>query len=302
MKKLTVARHFFISSAFTVGMFTALVGCEHHMAELGKTASVMPISERDRNEIDRIFFNEFSLRFQPSQRYGPDWHTERPAEFKRLAEQGYVPPKALLRLFGPNLREVRADRGAFDMLLEAANKGDVSSQCALYEAYRWSPISIPTNDIDRYVVMPTLAGLKKNHFMCHQWLALWHEQGLFGREKNPQRAKEYWLEAAKQGSVLAYQVHVQYDLSKHEKLDPLIIERSLCWSALAVSSAGPNQFIAVFSTPSFAAAGHHPRVTDANDQRILGDLVKKWVLDKRRGIPKATTVDECIELERRGAE
>lgn len=256
------------------------------------------LSPEKRSEYDVIFFNEVVVWNMNSNRYGKginDSYLGRDAEFRHMAEAGYLPAYVALRLLDIVRGNERDDPDAVAMLLKAADAGDASAMCA-FEA-------IPINSLDEASYAERRArGLR----MEERGFALGHpacmaNRGtsyLFGLDtgvpQDTKAAMPLLLESARHGYYrAAYSLFsLRYGKAlagKFDFADKRELKRALCWGRLAeqhTNWAGFDYFLELLG--NYAKTNERP------------DLVELSYPYAPRRVPITETVvkpEACIQLE-----
>lgn len=295
--------------AFLLGSLGIAAGAEAenvlspaHLAQADippfNSARASQLSAEKRRQYDAVFFNEIAIWNMSSNRYGPDVMASsaaRKADFKRMAEDGYLPAYVALRLLNIVRGVELEDKEALDMLVKAAEEGDVSAMCA----FVWMPVNRKLLPYEKSKVLGRqmeARGLAMGHQAC---MASRGIKYLFGRvpeiPQDTKKAMPLLLESARQGSYVAARslfdirnlkaLSNQFDFTNQPEF-----ERALCWGRLAeqyTNHAFFDNFLGLLRT-----------YARANDRQDLVEM--SYPYDPRR-VPILHTVvkpEDCINLEK----
>lgn len=256
------------------------------------------LSPEKRRAYDVVFFNEVVVWNMNSNRYGSGIGASnigRDAEFRRMAEAGYLPAYVALRLLDIVRGNELDDPEAVAMLLKAADEGDASAMCA------FAVIPINSHEESSYAER-SARGLR----MVERGFALGHPacmaskgiQYLFGKTsgipQNTKAAMPLLFESARQGYYraagalfsLRYQKALAYQF---DFTDLSEFKRALCWGRLAeqhTNWAGFDMFIGLLK--DYARVNNRP------------DLLEISAPYDPRRVPITQIVvkpEACIQLE-----
>lgn len=236
---------FSIKVALSCVLFVCQIGCH---AVSGRSGEVKE-SQADKNTITKEeevdFFNEIERWLNSSAKSnGIDFAKKRKLFFTRLAEKGFVPAKAALLMFNfdnkpvPNLYKYKYAK-ALDILLSAANDGDVSSACAVTALMNKV---MSTEELILYKKYVQL-GADENHFACLAQQARMLRLG----DKKPyitenNVADELELRAAKFNYYDA--IMARWLVSDNRSFSVGKVNKVLCWLSIKGSITGSiNDFL-----------------------------------------------------------
>lgn len=253
------------------------------------------LSAEKRSEYDRIFFNEVVIWNMNGNRYGPepqDSFMGRKTEFKRMAEDGYLPAYVALRLLDLDRGVEVDDPEALKMLMKAGDEGDVSAMCA-FMAIPFNRSMMPYEEIRSISRRILERDSAKRHPACMIRIAgsyLWGERGRMDKKA----AMPLLLESAKQGyygsARALFSLRFQKALDgQFDFADQPELKRALCWGRLAEQHTNHTQFDYFLGLLRDYAR--------ANERQ---DLVKMSKPYDPRHIPITQTVvkpEDCIQLE-----
>ena len=284
-----------MSALFLASLLMSLIGCTHVKLAQFDEEKAKQLSSEKRSEYDRVFFNEIAIWNMNGHRYGPkpeDSFVGRKNEFKRMAADGYLPAYVALRLLDFERGVELEDKEALNMLLKAADEGDVSAMCA-FMAIPFKRTMMPYEEIGAIAQRLLERDSAKQHPACMprltgQYLLVEPER------MNIKVAMPLLLESARQGYYVSERtlfslrfqkaLRQQFDFSEQSEL-----KKALCWGRLAeqhTNHAGLDHFLGLLR-----------EYARENNRQDLVEM--SYPYDPRR-IPIAKIVvkpEDCIELE-----
>jgi len=286
----------------SVAAFSALIliaqlgGCAGTAKEESLIKRQTALTDSQRLEFDRVFFNEIWLWNQTSWRYGePPSGLKRQKEFESMAAQGYLPAYAALKMFDFEKQTKHPDKAAFELLRRAADVGDVSSTCALVPIWVWNHIDGYPRDLSwavPYIERGTAAG----HFACITQMAELYRKN-FVRARNPNAEMRLLLQAAEQGYTYAFGVLKARLYVADDRPWFVDLNRGMCWNS---ASRLYSPFLG-FDTDFFrmAARGAYPQLgLTAEERTEVRLLAEKWESRMKNAKVIMDVVKECLILER----
>ena len=206
------------------------------------------MTSQQRADIDLAFFNEFEVVDMGSNRYGPGLGSikKRQAEFERWANEGYLPAWIAVRL-----RSQRNAPEAINVLIAAADAGDVSAMCMaqlLWHKYGSNPVISDKAEFMSKLPEWTERGMAAGHGQCYvNKLTQFYSFNANDVTKSTYDyagAMPFLLEAASQGYYRAHWYLFQRDtLFKKADLNNLSeVSRALCWGRLAAQHSNHAGF------------------------------------------------------------
>ncbi len=255
-----------------------------------------------RRQYDVVFFNEIEIWNLSGNRYttsasptSNEIFEKRSAEFTSMASDGYLPAYVALRLADLTRGELHSDPEALDLLIGAAEAGDLSAMCALV-AMPIAPGAWRQRDGRQVSRGFLLQGAQKGHGAC---MAYYGGALLLGDVPDiPQdrdAAMPLLLAAAEQGYYVAarrlfYLRQLKVYEHKLDFADTAEVDRALCWGRLSEQQTNWTGFRSFLGDlRSYARENSRPELTAKSDR-----------LDPRR-VPiseKAVVPADCIRLER----
>ncbi|MFS2035560.1 hypothetical protein ACEN8I_16180 [Polaromonas sp. CT11-55] len=219
------------------------------------------LSAEKRREYDVIYFNEFYLsagvmsnrylsedeivgRTVPSEgNYLEKASVARRAEFRRMADAGYLPAYVFLHQTPEYVLQYSYADEALGMLAAAAKAGDASAACALTAMTRRFDSVKRRKSIAQEQTAAMAIGLKANHGAClvqhgeSFFQSAVTKEGVVSYSRYDAAGFPYLFEAARQGYYLAFHLLRNlrgYELQKSNYVLPssLPLERYLCWGRL----------------------------------------------------------------------
>lgn len=275
-----------------LAVLICLTGCASNNELLIKNQ--LALSDEQKLQFDRVFFNEIWLWDQTSWHYGATPSgPKRQKEFESMAEQGYLPAYVALKMFDFEKQTKAPDKQAFELLRQAADAGDVSSACALMPIWAWNDIEGYPREY-RWTVPYVEMGTKAGHFACQEQMAVLYRKGIV-KPLNAGEERRLLLLAAQAGYVHSFVV-LFASLQSKDRFVPVNLDRAMCWhvaSTLYAPFAGID-----FDFYKIAARGAYPQLDLTDEQRVeVGRLAEKWEGRMKAARVIMDIVNECLILE-----
>ncbi len=239
--KNKLSRRFFIM-LWIPALCAFMSGCAHADLPPFDYEKAKHLSIEKHREYDVIFFNEVVVWNMNSNRYGSrpeDSSIGRDAEFRGMAEAGYLPAYVALRLLDIRRGSERNDPKAVAMLLKAAEAGDASAMCA------FAAISINSYEESSYAersarrLQMVERGFALRHPACMINKAAGYLFGLKpGVSQDLKAAMPLLMESARQGyyGAVSTLFGLRYGKALAQQFDFTDLnefKRALCWGRLA---------------------------------------------------------------------
>lgn len=252
------------------------------------------LSIEKRNAYDVIFFNELETWNLNSTRYSDSDVYGRRNEFKRMADDGYLPAYAALRLIQVIPATLRYDTEAFDMLLKAAEQGDASAMCAVDRMPLISELhQYRYDNINKIFYAKKSAELGNGACM-----ALYGRELLLGNAERTKQSREkalpYLFESARLGYYVSFKAFFQkpliavlqhqFDFSNEHN-----VKRAMCWGRLSEQHTSWSFFDSFLSELKDYAL--------KNNRIDLLEMSKAYDPRFVPGTVKVVNPEDCIKLE-----
>lgn len=292
------------------------------------------LSPEKRREYDVIFANEMAIWTSNSNRYIDEYLDTHPEEQARLAgfqykrrheelsamaADGYLPAYAALRLFDIRKGREMKDSVALKLLMDAADKGDVSAMCGMNEL---PFISTQLEDVPEFSEAQARAltkGANLGHGGCLAnrgvRRALRFSKGSDGITPaiflaDVDGSLPDLFESARQGYYRAHRTLYRTRWMQLEKKDfqlsgPLELERVLCWGRLAQQHANSTFFDAdIRELTGYVARGLPREQVEQLPRGLWPKVSPKYLPLIDRYSPykvpitrRVATAEHCIEFE-----
>jgi hypothetical protein len=270
------------------------------------------LSEERRQQYDVVFFNEVAIWQYNSNRYlsqaqatssrkeqtrgAGTSYQKRFEEFRAMANDGYMPAYAALRLLNIRGGGQLDDPAALDLLIDYAESGDLSSMCALRAIQLTTVIADKAPRYAEAAARLTEEGAKRGHPACLLTKAMMQIRyvGDWRAVIDLEELKPYLLPGAEQGYYRAHQTFYRaraqaadFELFDFDNRQDLL--RTLCWGRLAQQHTNWAMFDAFL--------GKLRRYATSHDRPDLKQLASQY---DQEIVPITTHVVEpkdCIRLE-----
>lgn len=254
------------------------------------------LSEERRQQYDVVFFNEVAIWQYNSNRYLSEAqatssrkeqtraagtsYQKRFEEFRAMANDGYVPAYAALRLLNIRRGGQLDDPAALDLLIDYAESGDLSSMCALRAIQLTTVIADKAPRYAEAAARLTEEGAKRGHAACLLTKAAMQIRfvGDWRAVIDLEKLKPYLLPGAEQGY---YRAHRTFYLARAQAADfdefdfanRKDLLRTLCWGRLAQQHTNWTGFDAFLAKLRRYATSHDrpdlKRLASQYDQEIV---------------------------------
>jgi hypothetical protein len=252
------------------------------------------LSAEKRQQYDVVFFNEMETWNLNSNRY-KDSFVERKVEFEQMAEEGYLPAYAALRLVKIGTSYTQHDPEALEMLQTAAKQGDASAMCALVVIPLEESLLQGRNRSEISEGMMIRAA-EMGQGACMGWYGTTLLYGTTpGIAQDRKAAMPLLLESARQGyykpawALFSFRnlkaLQNNFDFTDHAEL-----ERAMCWGRLAEQHTNWADF----------SDGFLHLLRDYAEKNDRPDLIEQSYRFDAQRIPvtiQAVKPEDCIQLE-----
>lgn len=298
-------------AAVTVTLVLAfLCSCAHASPSSFDHDKARQLSPEKRRQFDLVFFNELAIWDLNSNRYaqraqrgasGSTSLKERSEEFGAIAKEGFLPAHVALRLFDIEHGRPIHDSKAIDVLIDSAERGDVSSMCAvglmpphpsILESKRHKESVARLRDRGAHVGHGACLYLKAREFVKPRL----NTPDPYDWDFDLEAAKPYLLPSAAQGYYHAHRLlfTARSMLSNDGRFDfrnTAEVHRALCWGRLAQQHTNWAFFdVFLVKVRGYARAENRPD---------LIELISRYDMVR---IPISELVvkpQDCVDLEQR---